>query len=63
MLVLTRRVGESVQVDGPCRVTVVRFKGSQMVELGFEADRSTQIVRDELRKYTRTERIRERTPR
>lgn len=47
MLCLSRKVNEGVVVSGPCRVIVVRFKGDKVV-LGFEADPSVAIDRDEV---------------
>jgi carbon storage regulator len=47
MLVLTRRVGESVLVGADVRVTVTECKGGR-IKLGFEAPRRVAIVREEL---------------
>jgi carbon storage regulator len=47
MLVLTRRIGEEVLIDGTIRVTVVAVKGSQ-VRLGITAPSSVPRARLEL---------------
>lgn len=47
MLVLDRKEGTSVIINGPARVTVVRIKGGR-IKLGIEADASTKILRAEL---------------
>ena len=56
MLVLTRRAGESIMIDGQIELKVLRIKGSQ-VHLGIEAPRETAIHRKEvwvrLRRMTR----------
>ena len=55
MLILTRRVGESLKIgqledilDGPVTVTVLGVKGGQ-VRIGVEAPRSLRIDREEIR--------------
>jgi carbon storage regulator CsrA len=47
MLVLTRKAGETLDVDGPARIAVLACHGSH-VKLGIEADLSTSILRSEL---------------
>ena len=47
MLVLTRRVGESIQLGDNITVRVLGAKGGQ-IRLGFEAPKDTNIVRTEL---------------
>lgn len=47
MLVLTRRVGESVVIGEEIRVRVVAVKGNQ-VRLGIDAPRKIQVRRDEV---------------
>ena len=47
MLVLSRMVGESIIVDGPCVITLVEMRRSN-VKIGIEADRSVNIVRKEI---------------
>lgn len=47
MLVLTRRAGESIMIDGLIELKVLRIKGSQ-VHIGIEAPRETGIHRKEV---------------
>ncbi len=47
MLVLTRKVGESITIDDNIKITVVQLKGKQ-VRLGIEAPRETKIHREEV---------------
>lgn len=47
MLVLTRRAGESIMIDGRIELKVLRIKGSQ-VHIGIEAPRETGIHRKEV---------------
>jgi carbon storage regulator len=48
MLVLSRKRGEQVVIDGPCVVSLVEIRGDK-VRLGFDADRSVKIDRREVR--------------
>ena len=48
MLVLARRAGESVVIDGRITVTVVEVARSGQVRLGITAPREVRIVRQEL---------------
>ena len=47
MLILTRRVGETVVVGDSISVTVLGFKGSQ-VRLGIEAPADVSVHREEI---------------
>jgi carbon storage regulator len=47
MLVLSRRVNETIIIDGQIRVTVLGM-GSNRVRLGIEAPEEVNIIRDEL---------------
>lgn len=47
MLVLTRKLGESIAIDDDIRIVVVGIKGRQ-VRLGIEAPRETRIHRQEI---------------
>jgi carbon storage regulator len=47
MLVLTRRVGESVLIGGEITVTVLDIKGDS-IRLGIDAPRETRIQRAEI---------------
>jgi carbon storage regulator len=46
MLIVTRRKGESIDLEG-CTVTVLRIKGGQ-VKLGIDAPEGVKILRSEL---------------
>lgn len=47
MLVLSRKVGESLVIGSNVTVTVVEFRGDQ-VRLGVQAPRSVQVYREEI---------------
>jgi len=47
MLVLTRRLGESITISDNIRVVIVDIDGNQ-VKLGIEAPREIDIYREEL---------------
>ncbi len=47
MLVLTRRVGETIVIDGDISITVVAVKGDR-VRLGATAPRAVQVDRQEV---------------
>jgi carbon storage regulator len=47
MLVLTRKLGESIAIDDDIKIVVVHIKGGQ-VRLGIEAPRHTKIYREEV---------------
>jgi len=47
MLVLTRKLGESIAIDDDIKIVVVQIKGKQ-VRLGIEAPRHTKIHREEV---------------
>jgi carbon storage regulator len=47
MLVLTRRVGETIVIDGNIEVTVVAIQGDK-VRLGVNAPRSMRVDRQEV---------------
>jgi carbon storage regulator len=49
MLVLTRRIGETIVIDGGIRVTVAEIKGDK-VRIGIEAPPSIRIDRQEVHK-------------
>lgn len=48
MLVLSRKVGDSIQIGGNIKIRVSRISGSR-VTLGIEAPESVRIVRGELK--------------
>jgi carbon storage regulator len=47
MLILTRRVGESVLIGEDVTITVLRVKGNQ-VRLGVTAPRTVSVQREEI---------------
>lgn len=47
MLVLSRKIGESIQIDGGIRVTVTEVRGGR-VRLSIEAPASIRILRKEI---------------
>lgn len=47
MLVLTRRIGESVRIGNDIDVVVLSIRGSQ-VQIGFKAPKDLKLVRHEL---------------
>ena len=51
MLVLTRKRGELIQIDGNILVTVISVQGNR-VRLGIEAPPNVLVLRDELKPLT-----------
>jgi carbon storage regulator len=51
MLVLSRKVGEKLVIDGGITVTVVRIQGNR-VTLGIQAPAEVKIMRSELNQPT-----------
>lgn len=47
MLVLTRKLGESIAIDDHIKILVVQIKGKQ-VRLGIQAPKETKIHREEV---------------
>ena len=47
MLVLTRKIGETIVIDDDVRITVVQIKGKQ-VRIGVDAPKETKIHREEI---------------
>lgn len=47
MLVLTRKLGETIAIDDHIKVVVVQIKGKQ-VRLGIQAPKETKIHREEV---------------
>lgn len=47
MLVLTRKVGDSILIGASIKIQVVKVKGCQ-VRLGIEAPKETKIFREEV---------------
>lgn len=52
MLLLTRRIGEAIQIGDDIRIMVSEIKGRQ-VKLAIEAPRSMRIDREEIAKRIR----------
>ena len=48
MLVLTRRVGEQIVINGGIRITLVAIRGDR-VRLGVTAPKETMVYRQEVR--------------
>ncbi|MCA9173848.1 MAG: carbon storage regulator [Planctomycetales bacterium] len=49
MLVLSRKAGEGVIIDGPARLTIIEQRGNRIV-IGIDANRDVRILRDELQR-------------
>ncbi|OSM02400.1 carbon storage regulator CsrA [Magnetofaba australis] len=47
MLILTRRVGESLQIGDDIKVTLLGIKGNQ-VRIGIDAPRDVEVHREEI---------------
>ncbi len=47
MLVLTRKIGESIKINEDVKITVIDIKGRN-IRLGIEAPRETKIYREEV---------------
>ncbi len=47
MLVLTRKIGESIKINEEVKITVIDVKGKN-IRLGIEAPRETKIYREEV---------------
>jgi carbon storage regulator len=54
MLVLSRKPGEKIVIDGQVRLTVLEVHGGQ-VRLGVEAPEAVRVLRDELVKAPASE--------
>ncbi len=54
MLILTRRIGESVMIGDKVTVTVLGVKGNQ-VRLGVNAPRDVSVHREEIYERIKTE--------
>lgn len=47
MLVLTRKIGETITIDDHIKVTIVQIKGKQ-VRVGIDAPKETKVYREEV---------------
>ena len=54
MLILTRRVGETVMIGEDIAITVLRVKGNQ-VRLGVDAPKTVSVQREEIYQRIQTE--------
>ncbi len=54
MLILTRRVGESLMIGDDVNVTVLGLRGNQ-VRLGVDAPKNVQVHREEVYERIQTE--------
>ncbi|WP_101757487.1 carbon storage regulator CsrA [Oceanicoccus sp. KOV_DT_Chl] len=55
MLILTRRIGETLRVGDEVKVTVLELQGNQ-VRIGIEAPRSVEVHREEIYQRIQNER-------
>ena len=58
MLILTRKIGESLIIDDQVTVTVMGMKGNQ-VRLGIDAPRDVRIYREEIFPRDASDKVRE----
>jgi carbon storage regulator len=47
MLVLTRKVGESIKINEDVKITVIEVKGRN-IRLGIDAPKTTKVYREEV---------------
>ena len=47
MLVLSRKIGESIQINDDVKITVVDVKGKN-IRIGIQAPKTTKVYREEL---------------
>ena len=47
MLVLTRKIGESIKINDDIKVTIIEVKGKN-IRLGIEAPKTTKVYREEV---------------
>jgi len=59
MLVLTRRIGETLTIGDDVRVTVIEIKGNQ-VRIGINAPKEVPVHREEIYERIKNERLAQR---
>ena len=47
MLVLTRKIGESIKINEDIKVTIIEVKGKN-IRIGIQAPKETKVYREEL---------------
>jgi carbon storage regulator len=62
MLILTRRVGETITIGSNVTVTVLGVKGAQ-VRIGINAPKNVEVHREEIYERIRQERLHDTTGR
>jgi carbon storage regulator len=50
MLVLSRKLGEKIVIDGQIKVTVLKIQGGR-IQIGIDAPESIRVLRKELREH------------
>ena len=51
MLILSRKIGESIDIDGQIKVQIVKIKGNR-IQIGIQAPDGIQILRSELNDWS-----------
>ena len=59
VLILTRRIGESVIINEDITVTVLGIKGNQIRTVGIDAPRHVSVHREEIYQRMKTEELEE----
>jgi carbon storage regulator len=58
MLVLTRKIGESIVIGDDIKIKIIEVKGKQ-VRLGVDAPRSVQVNREEIHEQKNAEKTKQ----